>query len=714
MHVRSDEDEAQRQHFESLGHEISPSASAPSIDRRYDRMALRPPVTTKNPGREGGSASCGALCLHPGPAFALVLVCTALLLTWPLPLHVASRIPLGSEPTPTVPFLNLWTLGWNATWLGTPEQRYWDAPIFHPTRGAFAFSDPQPGTGLLALPLWQVDRALAYNAVLLLFLALNGIAATRLLRHRGIAFPAALLGGLFCQILPFLTHERGVLQLLPLFGPIWAFDELWRLVEGASWKRGWALAGAILVTFSTSEYYGLFLPVLLLPTVLFNLDRLRRRNAWLGLALGVGLASVPLTALVWSQAGYVRSMGFERSLETIEQYSASPADYTRLSPRTIAGGLLPAPSPKSGAKFLSPGWAMTSLAVLGALAGGGSGSSRRWIFSLVTAMILAFLLSLGPTLTLGAWRPFVLAEAAIPGLAALRSPFRLAILFQLGAAALAALGVDLLLRGKRRALALVGTALVLAELAPRPARLTLVPATIEAESLESPAVFLPFVQGTSARAYLSTAAVMNATLPASLRLVNGYSGFFPLLNAQLKHLLADFPSENGLRALRSLGVRTLLLRLGAMEHDQRDRLAALVQAGQLRDLGRRMELHALGLEGSFLRSAADYDGRWAAEWRWRDEGVELRLTPLELGERFYVSTPVAAPLRWRARWHGRSGRTNGEAVVASRGSFLLYRDGGHSPRITLRLPDDGEAYRVELFDPNDGVRVAIVRVPPRR
>ncbi|NIQ52159.1 MAG: hypothetical protein GWN71_01350, partial [Gammaproteobacteria bacterium] len=224
---------------------------------------------------------------------------------------------------------------------------------------------------------------------------LDGIAVRRLLLHRGLEPAAALAGGLFCQLLPFLTHERGVLQLQPLFALVWALDEVWRLAEGASWRRGRALGAALAATFLTSEYYGLFLAVFLAPAVAFNLGRLRRRSAVRGLVLGAGIAAAVVTPLVWSQGRHLSRMGFERSERTVAKYSASLGDYARVTPFTVGGGLVGA-SPEAGAKFLSPGWILVLLALLGLGAGGRRASARPWMLSLAATAVLALLLSLGP------------------------------------------------------------------------------------------------------------------------------------------------------------------------------------------------------------------------------------------------------------------------------------------------------------------------------
>ena len=72
---------------------------------------------------------------------------TAVAVTAPLAWR-PGRLPLGTEPVATVPRFNLWTLSWTADRLTHGFAGWWDAPIFWPQRGAFAFSEPQPLTGL--------------------------------------------------------------------------------------------------------------------------------------------------------------------------------------------------------------------------------------------------------------------------------------------------------------------------------------------------------------------------------------------------------------------------------------------------------------------------------------------------------------------------------------------------------------------------------------
>lgn len=97
-------------------------------------------------GRDDGASPLPAGTVLPEPAFRIlelaVYFLLALIFTWPLARHIASGIPMGTETVATVPLFNLWTLWWNADRLGALYQGYWDAPIFYPLEGVFAFSEP--------------------------------------------------------------------------------------------------------------------------------------------------------------------------------------------------------------------------------------------------------------------------------------------------------------------------------------------------------------------------------------------------------------------------------------------------------------------------------------------------------------------------------------------------------------------------------------------
>lgn len=58
------------------------------------------------------------------PFVLTVYVVAAFVATWPLLLHVSTKLPMGTEPSPTVPLFNLWTMGWNVTWFSQASAKY--------------------------------------------------------------------------------------------------------------------------------------------------------------------------------------------------------------------------------------------------------------------------------------------------------------------------------------------------------------------------------------------------------------------------------------------------------------------------------------------------------------------------------------------------------------------------------------------------------------
>ncbi len=513
----------------------------------------------------------------------LIFVLFALMLTWPLVGALATHIPLGSESSGTVPFFNLWTVGWNAQRAADGWRGYWDAPIFYPSRGALSFSDPQPLTGPVALTIWQISPALAYNLILLTYLSMNGLAGYLLARVHHAGRLTAVLTGVLLQALPFVTHERGVLQLQPIFGPLLALAALWRLLERPSWRPALALGLALSATFLTSEYYFLFLiPVLVLQTAV-NLPSLRRPAAWRMLALAGGIVLALSLPIALRQASYLRAMGFTRSEASIVRTAAHPLDYVRISPQLRLSARIQGSMAGSGQR-LYPGTMLVVLAVTGGVVLlRRDNRSRRWGAAIVATAVLALAWSVGPRLELGGFRPFGWLYAAAPGLGWVRSPFRAAVFAQAALGLLAAGSLSAL--GRRwRLMPVLLVTLALIEVWPKPETLLKVPELDPTWSRTARTVgaqvvaHLPWAESRSASAFEDTATWMLQSLGTGTRSVNGYSGFFPATNSQLRHLTESFPSRSSLRALQAMGV-DLIVHHGPLATAVRQELAVLQQEG---------------------------------------------------------------------------------------------------------------------------------------
>ena len=214
--------------------------------------------------------------------------------TYALCTRLDDTLPLGTEAVPTVPYVSAWGLWWTADRLGHGFERYWDAPIFHPEPGTFAFSEPMPLAGLLTAPLFAAGApaALAYNVWLLIALTLNGLLGYGLCRVLRLPRPPSGLGGAVIATLPFVPHQLAVLALVPLAGVLGTIGALVLCVRRPSARRGAALGLALACTALLCAQYALLLGLALLAAapllVRASSDRHARALRAVAAAAGAG------------------------------------------------------------------------------------------------------------------------------------------------------------------------------------------------------------------------------------------------------------------------------------------------------------------------------------------------------------------------------------------------------------------------------------------
>jgi hypothetical protein len=523
--------------------------------------------------------------------------------TWPLASHLKSYLPLGSESSATVPLFNLWVLRWNAVWQqGTAGARYWDAPIFYPTKGALALSEPQPLTGLFFTLLQALSHnpILAYNLLLLGILTLNGCAAAWLIiRLDGQPGPA-IMAGLLAQSLPFVGRELGVLQLTVLFPLLLALAALWDFHRQPDWRSGLGLGVWAAVTFLMASQYALMFSLFLLLGG-FLLTRRRHLRPWVVAQwlAGAGLAGLLLLPSLPSQIRL--TAGYQRGDSTIKRNSAQLVDYRRLDNSVWGDGFAPWLRTAGGSgQRLYPGTGLLLLAGLGLASGLVSRSQRGWAIYCSLGAGLAFLLSLGLNLEIGSWHPYQMLRSFYPGFDQLRSPFRLALFGQLFLLSLAGLGLISLWRlrgrfGQLLAISLIGLSLL--ELINVPARLYPAQmATVDApwirwlqEQPHSVILMLPLAKNGRTPSFEPVTLSMNQAISHGHALVNGYSGFFPDSYRQLTRQLDGFPGEASLAYLQEIGVTYLVIDQNWLTIQTGDQLQKSAQVKQVyEDQNRRI------------------------------------------------------------------------------------------------------------------------------
>jgi hypothetical protein len=508
----------------------------------------------------------------------LLFVVLAVAATWPLATHLVGHLPLGSEEAATVPLFNLWIMWWNSDRVAAGFADYWQAPIFYPARDALAFSEPLSPSVILAPLFWLgLPPELIYNLVLLAILAGNGWAACALLRWLRLHPSIPLLGGALTVCSPLLLSWLGVLQLVALFPTILVLLALDRLRRRPTLGRGLLLGAALALTALSCSYYGLFLmlPLAVATLCLFGraLLDLRTLAGFVAALLFCGLLLLP--QLLVQRRAIGDAMSYD--LRTLASLSAVAADYL-VPPRPsflVSSSL--APVGHEAVFKLGSGLVLVGLGVVGVLYGLSRRRFRSWIGFWLLLGGCAFLLSLGPLLTVGGLRPYLFLLDHLPGFAQARNIMRFAVFVHLAVMVLACIGLQgvvvwlkYMVRRQRwpirpgLVLLTLGLAAAL-EIPPAPQRLFPLPLGGAEPAWVSwfrqqpdphlPIVCFPFAFKPDVASYQQEALWMYWQTMHRRPLLNGYSAHFPEDFKAHKWPLATFPSPVAFALLQSRGVR---------------------------------------------------------------------------------------------------------------------------------------------------------------
>lgn len=534
-----------------------------------------------------------------------VFVAAAVIFTWPLALHPIGSIPAGSGP-PTVALFGLFSMEWTGLAL-QGDRSYWDAPIFHPHQGAFAWSETQPVTALLVSMLsWAGGWILAYNLVLWLYLAAFGLAGYALARQLTSDQTAALWAGLWLTGGTPSIQQLGVLHLLAGAFPVVCLALIFSLARQPRRLAAWGAGLAYLLTLLTCAQFGLFLTLLLPFAVVPVLTRKIGRSANAVLDL-VPLAAGLLLALPWllKQRAFLDEMGFERSLVNVRGAYlpadlALPAKGHWLTGRIL--GWSDAPDAYPWDLGLVP-LACIAAAVLASFGRRnsdpvwrGSPVQRKLAGALLLMATVALLLGFGPNLTISVGEqkiaPYAWLHSAVPGLAGVRTPSRFGMFASVGIVVLAALALAylrrrMMTRASKVTLTAAAFTLLAAEMWAVPITLTDphqgiddhrdLHRWLEQHATGQPLIDLPMSTSDSEVDLELEVRAIRRALRHRSPVVNGYSGYFPETFRQLRWALVEDLGGRGRRYLTALGVRYALVHHHGSLQAQPERLAAALK-----------------------------------------------------------------------------------------------------------------------------------------
>lgn len=485
----------------------------------------------------------------------LVLIYFLVLSCWtigPVVSNFSSCLPIRNHHARAVPIFNAWTIWWNSDRLSNGLFDYWKAPIFFPAPDAFAYSEPQPATMIVAPLVWLTrSPAVAYNTYLLMSLTLNGYVTFRVLRRMSCRFWTSLIGGSMIVWLPAGVREIEVLQLVPVWPIIWTWDSIRRYGSSGAPRTALEATLASVICFYSCIHHALFLALSILLTAwpLFRSLPSFRALVQTGFVLLVGIAMIGVVYFPMKRA--LDRDEFHRDNKLVQQLSASPQSLL-----TVPHDSWLADSKHTG-KSHSPGWIKLSLAGMGFVLGLLHARRRRWALFLGVTILVCSALSNGPNLQVCGIQIWQFLGDWIPGIRQVRNVFRFVYFFQMAVILLAVVAIhELELRFRLRSrfkrwpeFLLGATALfALAEVPPPSISLVGLPNLagpqgwaefIRTRTPDGKGIAcLPFPAGLGVADFDETVRWMYLGSMHGRPLVNGYSGFFPPESLKLNDLMS--------------------------------------------------------------------------------------------------------------------------------------------------------------------------------
>jgi hypothetical protein len=415
---------------------------------------------------------------------ALAGVLLAILTSWPLVLHMGSRI----SPDLGDPVRTAWEIAWVGHAMLHDPLHLFDSNAFYPHPLSLAFSDSLLGYGPAAFfGSGTIAALVRYNLLFLFAWSLCFFGAYLLARELGLGRLGAAAAGLAFAYAPYRVTEAGHLHVISSGGFVLAMFMLLRGYRRDSRKLvlgGWLLsAWQVSLGFTLGlQYCYLLLVLALLVLVYWWRGRLNPGAAWHregpGTARRVGatelgdgsapsrrprrgpliprhLLGVTLVGLavlgavtVYQARPYLKVASeyptAKRTLAEVETYSAGPAALLAASSEnrvwgSITEGMRAKVNSKNESVFF-PGGLILVLALIGLAAGV---YTRRLRLGLLAGIVVCSTLALGFGIT-GAGYPYRLLYDYAPGWDGVRVPGRIFTLATLFYALLAGAGLQAL------------------------------------------------------------------------------------------------------------------------------------------------------------------------------------------------------------------------------------------------------------------------------
>jgi hypothetical protein len=520
---------------------------------------------------------------------ALAGVLLAVLTSWPLVLHLPSRIaPDLGDPVRTA-----WEIAWVGHAMLHDPLHLFNANTFYPHPLSLAFSDSLLGYGPAAFfGSGTVAALVRYNLLFLFAWSLCFVGAYLLARELGLGRLGGAAAGIAFAYAPYRVTEAGHLHVISSGGLPLALFLLLRGYRRSS--RGLVLAGWLVSAWQVSLGFTLGLQYCYLLAVLGLLvvfywwrGRLTPGEGWdaaggnsrgpliprrLLIVSVVGVAVLGAVAIYQANPYLQVANDYptaKRTLKEVKNYSSGPAALLSASTENrvwsgATSGMRAKVHSKNEDVFF-PGGLILVLALIGLAGVGGSIYTRKLRLALALGVLTCSILAMGLGLT-GYGYPYRLLYNYAPGWDGVRVPGRIFTLGTLFYALLAGAGAQALVTrirpwGKRHAIsalpALLGSVLLIGLLGEGAGHLAhpVVPQPAKAEvGLPGPLLDLP-TDGAADRVwqYFSTNGFYKIPI--------GNSTFDIPAVDDLRGGMSGFPDRASIEKLRYYGIRTVVLHL---------------------------------------------------------------------------------------------------------------------------------------------------------
>ncbi len=503
------------------------------------------------------------------------------------------------------PLLSTWILSWDIHKITTGDiWNLFNANIFYPHERTLAYSEHLLPQALFALPplILTKNPVFAYNFVLLFAFVTSGFGMYLLARYlTGNSF-SGIIAGIIFAFSTFMFAHLGHLQVISAGGLPLSFLFLHKFFESESYKHLLLFTLFYLLQVLSNSYYALYLTLFAGLYMLYYIISRKKYREWsfLGkMVLFAGIVMVVAGPFFYQYIAVRQEMGFVRTIDyyaDIKSYlcaSSLNRLYGKLTAifREPEGELFPGITAvllvliglihkiknnlkiEPALKEKVPGLPIIKRFIRKIIALIKALEENIWIY--VVILVLAFLFTFGPK------GPYILLYKFVPGFDGLRVASRFHIFVMFSIAVLAAFGVRCLLsylKGvKKLVIMILIPALILIEYLSIPVPAVAVPVKGDipdvykwlARQKEDFSIIEYPIQWQKEffRVYYSTY--------HRKKMVNGHSGYSSPTYRIMLEKQGDFPSEETLKDINSLGIKFILLHSNSY---QKDRWSDIIKA----------------------------------------------------------------------------------------------------------------------------------------